>query len=115
MKFLISQEAAKTVPDPKILQTRRHWIFDLDGTLTVSAHDFEHMRRELGLAPETPILEALHAMPQEQALQSATLTEVGRHFGQLPERHRLVLKLRFGLGGAVNDEDLRAGERRGSP
>jgi len=39
----------------------------MDGTLTVSAHDFEHMRRELGLAPEVPILEALHAMPQIEA------------------------------------------------
>ena len=50
-----------------MLERRRHWIFDLDGTLTVSAHDFEHMRRELGLAPQTPILEALHAMPPAQA------------------------------------------------
>ena len=49
------------------LKSRRHWIFDLDGTLTVSAHDFEHIRRELGLAPQTPILEALHAMPAEQS------------------------------------------------
>ena len=51
----------------EILKQRRHWIFDLDGTLTVSAHDFEHMRRELGLAPQTPILEALHAMPAAEA------------------------------------------------
>ncbi len=51
----------------EILKPRRHWIFDLDGTLTVSAHDFEHMRRELGLEPQTPILEALHAMPAEEA------------------------------------------------
>ena len=50
-----------------MLRHRRHWIFDLDGTLTVSAHDFEHMRRELGLAPEAPILEALHAMPETEA------------------------------------------------
>lgn len=49
------------------LQRRRHWIFDLDGTLTVSAHDFEHMREALGLAPEVPILEALHAMPEAEA------------------------------------------------
>ena len=53
--------------DPRNLRQRRHWIFDLDGTLTVSAHDFEHMRRELGLAPEAPILEALHAMEPAQA------------------------------------------------
>jgi HAD superfamily hydrolase (TIGR01509 family) len=50
-----------------LLKHRGHWIFDLDGTLTVSAHDFDHMRRELGLAPETPILEALHAMPESEA------------------------------------------------
>ena len=50
-----------------LLKTRQHWIFDLDGTLTISAHDFEHIRRELGLAPETPILEALNAMPADQS------------------------------------------------
>ena len=53
--------------NPELLRHRRHWIFDLDGTLTVSAHDFEHMRRELGLAPQAPILEALHAMPEAEA------------------------------------------------
>jgi len=52
---------------PDLLKHRGHWIFDLDGTLTVSAHDFDHIRRELGLAPETPILEALHAMPENEA------------------------------------------------
>jgi HAD superfamily hydrolase (TIGR01509 family) len=52
---------------PELLRGRRHWIFDLDGTLTVSAHDFDHMRRELGLAPEVPILEALHALPPAEA------------------------------------------------
>ena len=53
--------------DPDLLRHRSHWIFDLDGTLTVSAHDFEHMRRELGLAPQEPILEALQAMPEAEA------------------------------------------------
>lgn len=51
----------------EILKSRRHWIFDLDGTLTVSAHDFDHIRRELGLEPQTPILEALNAMPAAEA------------------------------------------------
>ena len=50
-----------------MLKHRGHWIFDLDGTLTVSAHDFEHMRRELGLEPQAPILEALQAMPESEA------------------------------------------------
>jgi HAD superfamily hydrolase (TIGR01509 family) len=53
--------------DPNMLKHRGHWIFDLDGTLTVSAHDFEHMRRELGLEPQAPILEALQAMPESEA------------------------------------------------
>ena len=52
---------------PNLLKHRGHWIFDLDGTLTVSAHDFEHIRRELGLEPQTPILEALNAMPEDEA------------------------------------------------
>ncbi|MCP4389422.1 MAG: HAD family hydrolase [Gammaproteobacteria bacterium] len=52
---------------PNLLKHRNHWIFDLDGTLTVSAHDFEHIRHQLGLAPEAPILEALHAMPEAEA------------------------------------------------
>ncbi|MDH3388283.1 MAG: HAD family hydrolase [Gammaproteobacteria bacterium] len=52
---------------PDLLRHRKHWIFDLDGTLTVSAHDFEHIREELGLAPATPILEALQAMPAAKA------------------------------------------------
>jgi HAD superfamily hydrolase (TIGR01509 family) len=55
------------MPDPDLIKRRNHWIFDLDGTLTVSAHDFEHIRSELGLAPETPILEALNAMPEAEA------------------------------------------------
>ena len=52
---------------PNLLKHRGHWIFDLDGTLTVSAHDFEHMRRELGLEPQAPILEALRAIPEDEA------------------------------------------------
>ncbi|MFT5504522.1 MAG: HAD superfamily hydrolase (TIGR01509 family) [Gammaproteobacteria bacterium] len=39
----------------------------MDGTLTNSAHDFEMMRRELGLAAEAPILEALQSMDQTVA------------------------------------------------
>ncbi len=39
----------------------------MDGTLTIGAHDFEYIRRKLGLEPKVPILEALNAMPVEQA------------------------------------------------
>ena len=49
------------------LQQRNHWIFDLDGTLTISAHDFVYIRDKLGLEANAPILEALNAMPEEEA------------------------------------------------
>lgn len=49
------------------LLTCNYWIFDLDGTLTHSAHDFDHIREELGLPEAMPILEALKALPDQQA------------------------------------------------
>jgi len=45
---------------------RCHWVFDLDGTLTVAVHDFDRLREELGLPGRAPILEALAAMPVEE-------------------------------------------------
>lgn len=39
----------------------------MDGTLTISQHDFEYIRKELGLPKAIPILEALHAMPAQEA------------------------------------------------
>lgn len=46
---------------------RKFWIFDLDGTLTVPVHDFEGMRRELGLPAGKPILEEIVKLPQAKA------------------------------------------------
>ncbi|MGA1600588.1 MAG: HAD family hydrolase [bacterium] len=47
--------------------THRHWVFDMDGTLTLAAHDFEAIRRELGLPSGAPIVRTLNALPAEQA------------------------------------------------
>jgi len=49
------------------LVQRPFWIFDLDGTLTVAAHDFDAIRAELGLTPGRPILEALEMLPPAEA------------------------------------------------
>lgn len=49
------------------LLDRRHWIFDLDGTLTLAQHDFDAIRRDLGLEPGRPILEQLAAMPPSKS------------------------------------------------
>jgi HAD superfamily hydrolase (TIGR01509 family) len=48
---------------------RTHWIFDMDGTLTVAVHDFDAIRVELGLEPAKPILEQLARLPRERALE----------------------------------------------
>lgn len=50
-----------------LLQDRTHWIFDMDGTLTVAQHDFEAIRRELGLPEDSPILESLAQLPEAEA------------------------------------------------
>jgi len=56
------------------LGNRSLWIFDMDGTLTRSVHDFETIRNTLGLAEGAPILESIAAM--DDAEQAAALGEV---------------------------------------
>ncbi|AZC40160.1 MULTISPECIES: HAD family hydrolase [Pseudomonas] len=45
----------------------RHWVFDMDGTLTVAVHDFAAIREALGIAPEHDILTHLAALPAAEA------------------------------------------------
>jgi HAD superfamily hydrolase (TIGR01509 family) len=45
------------------LRHRDCWIFDMDGTLTLSIHDFESIKQELGLPAGQPILEELAKLP----------------------------------------------------
>lgn len=45
------------------LRSRRHWIFDLDGTLTVSSHDFAAFRAELAIPAGTGLLEWVDGLP----------------------------------------------------
>lgn len=39
------------------------WVFDMDATLTVGKHDFEAIRRDLGLPKDKAILESIAALP----------------------------------------------------
>jgi len=50
-----------------MLHTRTCWIFDMDGTLTESLHDFPAISRALGLPDDEPILEALAKLPEREA------------------------------------------------
>ncbi len=49
------------------VRRRRHWIFDLDGTLTHPVLDFAAIRRELGVPDGVPILEHLATVPPAEA------------------------------------------------
>jgi len=44
-----------------------HWVFDLDGTLTVAVHDFAAIRRELEIPDGADILDHLTSLPDHHA------------------------------------------------
>ncbi|MHB9799223.1 HAD family hydrolase [Pseudomonas sp. MT3] len=45
----------------------RHWVFDMDGTLTLAVHDFPAIKRALGIPQEHDILSHLAALPEDEA------------------------------------------------
>lgn len=47
----------------KDLRHIRHWIFDMDGTLTIAQHDFAMMKKVLEIPEEEDILTNLEALP----------------------------------------------------
>ena len=49
------------------LAQRTHWIFDMDGTLTVAAIDFAALRAALDIPPTGDIIEHIDALPAHQA------------------------------------------------
>ncbi len=49
------------------LAERRHWVFDMDGTLTQAVHDFPAIKRALGIAEQEDILQHLAALPAAEA------------------------------------------------
>lgn len=80
---------------------RRHWVFDMDGTLTRAVHDFAWIRAQLGLPTGVGILEALDALPPaEAAPKHAFLTawelKLAEHAVVEPDARRLVDALRDG-------------------
>ncbi|MFK2875504.1 HAD family hydrolase [Rhodanobacter hydrolyticus] len=52
---------------PHVLASRRHWVFDLDGTLTVAVHDFAAIRQALGVRDHEDILAHIAALPAHEA------------------------------------------------
>ena len=59
------------------IHQRTAWIFDMDGTLTESLHDFPAISKRLGLPPNEPILEALAQLHKaELAAKQQLLTDI---------------------------------------
>ena len=58
------------------LKDVKHWVFDMDGTLTVAVHDFKLIHRELSIPDDEDILTHLAGLPAaESAAQHAWLLE----------------------------------------
>jgi HAD superfamily hydrolase (TIGR01509 family) len=49
------------------IMAHRHWVFDLDGTLTLPVHDFAAIRAELGVPDGADILGFLASLPPAAA------------------------------------------------
>ncbi len=49
------------------LSSAKHWVFDMDGTLTLAVHDFEAIKRALDIPLEDDILGHLAALPEAVA------------------------------------------------
>lgn len=49
------------------LSEARHWVFDMDGTLTLAVHDFAAIKRALDIPEEHDILHHLAALPEALA------------------------------------------------
>lgn len=69
------------------LRPRTHWIFDLDGTLTVPQHDFDAMRRALGIPKGTDLLSGLAVQGPER--EAAGLARIAAWEWDLAEHARL--------------------------
>ncbi len=48
-------------------QQSRHWVFDMDGTLTLAVHDFEAIKRALDIPLVDDILQHLADLPSSEA------------------------------------------------
>ncbi|WP_263144099.1 HAD family hydrolase [Pseudomonas sp. RIT-PI-AD] len=80
----------------------RHWVFDMDGTLTVAVHDFAAIRRALSIPQEDDILHHLAALPAAEAAD--------KHAWLLEHERGLALGSRAAPGAV---ELVRALHRRG--
>jgi len=83
---------------------RSHWVFDLDGTLTVAVHDFAAIRRELAIPDGSDILGHLASLPEHLSRHlHARLEEIELGLAGITEASAGALELvdRLHAAGAV--------------
>lgn len=88
------------------LSAARHWVFDMDGTLTLAVHDFEAIKRVLDIPLEHDILHHLAALPEDEA--------AAKHAWLLEHERELALNARPAAGAielvrALQSRDCRLG------
>jgi HAD superfamily hydrolase (TIGR01509 family) len=76
----------------------RHWVFDMDGTLTIAVHDFAAIRRALAIPPEDDILTHLAALPAAQGR--------AKHAGLLEHERELAVASRPAEGAVALVREL---------
>lgn len=54
---------------PTYLRQCQHWVFDMDGTLTIAVHDFQYIRRILEIPEQADILAHLASLPSFESEQ----------------------------------------------
>jgi len=64
----------------ELFKASRHWVFDLDGTLTKAVHDFDHIRRELDIPPAEDILTHIHRLTADEKHQKTERLNELEHF-----------------------------------
>lgn len=82
------------------LRAARHWVFDMDGTLTLAVHDFEAIKRALEIPPGDDILHHLAALPAEVA--------AAKHAWLLDHERELALAAQPAPGAVELVRELRA-------
>ncbi|OOV94095.1 HAD family hydrolase [Pseudomonas sp. MF4836] len=76
----------------------RHWVFDMDGTLTIAVLDFAAIRQALDIPPEDDILTHLAALPAAEA--------AAKHAWLLEHERELALGSRPAPGAVELVRDL---------
>jgi len=87
------------------ISVRSHWVFDLDGTLTVAVHDFAAIRRELSIPDGCDILGHLASLPEYRARPlHDRLQEIELELAQITEAApgaRELLDRLYGAGASL--------------